>query len=247
MVCEIEEFDPDSGWSPGNAGPSGRRSMEDVLRPVRYKIRAVANQLKPLAGSGAPARRRTRQSQRRVGRAVTTGDRLRDVRRPGVYVLGASRDCAAAARSPETGGSLRSRARPSLRRRIWLRRVHDRFDSERQRIQRDRLGDDERRSHRSCLTRPPPGLRPWQRSVGSAAANLTIGARRLKGQAAPTLAGACSARQSTVVYLLVVRFIVIAGVAPIQISKWLRGRLMLCRCVVALTGGDRWRKSGVGG
>jgi hypothetical protein len=53
-VCEVEEFDPDSGWSPGNAGPSGRRSMEDVLRPVRYKIRAAARQLKPLAGSGRP-------------------------------------------------------------------------------------------------------------------------------------------------------------------------------------------------
>ncbi len=53
-VCEVEEFDPDSGWSPGNAGPSGRRSMEDVLRPVRYKIRAAARQLKTLAGSGRP-------------------------------------------------------------------------------------------------------------------------------------------------------------------------------------------------
>lgn len=53
-VCEVEEFDPDSGWSPGNAGPSGRRSMEDVLRPVRYKIRAAARQLKPLADSGRP-------------------------------------------------------------------------------------------------------------------------------------------------------------------------------------------------
>ena len=53
-VCEVEEFDPDSGWAPGKAGPSGMRSMEDVLRPVRYKIRAAARQLKPLAGSGRP-------------------------------------------------------------------------------------------------------------------------------------------------------------------------------------------------
>lgn len=53
-ICEVEEFDADSGWSPGNAGPSGRRSMEDVLRPVRHKIRAAARQLKPLAGSGRP-------------------------------------------------------------------------------------------------------------------------------------------------------------------------------------------------
>jgi hypothetical protein len=53
-ICEVEEFDRDSGWSPGNAGPSGRRSMEDVLRPVRHKIRAAARQLKPLAGSGRP-------------------------------------------------------------------------------------------------------------------------------------------------------------------------------------------------
>ena len=53
-ICEVEEFGADSGWSPGNAGPGGRRSMEDVLRPVRYKIRAAAKQLKPLAGSGRP-------------------------------------------------------------------------------------------------------------------------------------------------------------------------------------------------
>jgi hypothetical protein len=53
-ICEVEEFSADSGWSPSSAGPSGRRSMEVVLRPVRNKIREGARQLKPLAESGRP-------------------------------------------------------------------------------------------------------------------------------------------------------------------------------------------------
>lgn len=53
-ICEVEEFSADSGWSPSSAGPSGRRSMEVVMRPVRNKIREGARQLKPLAESGRP-------------------------------------------------------------------------------------------------------------------------------------------------------------------------------------------------
>jgi hypothetical protein len=65
--------------------------MEEVLRPVRYKIRAAARQLKPL-GFWPPAHRRAGQSRRRVGGIATEGDRLGDVRRPGVYVLGGCQD-----------------------------------------------------------------------------------------------------------------------------------------------------------
>lgn len=50
-ICEVEEFNPNSGWTPAGAG---FRSAEDVLRPVRNKIRAAAKQLKPLADSGRP-------------------------------------------------------------------------------------------------------------------------------------------------------------------------------------------------
>jgi hypothetical protein len=54
-ICEVEEFNPDSGWSPAAAGPSdGFRSLKDLLRPVRNKIRAAAKQLKPLADVGRP-------------------------------------------------------------------------------------------------------------------------------------------------------------------------------------------------
>jgi hypothetical protein len=52
-ICEVEEFDPDSGWSPAATGSGARsRSLNEVLSPVRNKIRAGAKQLKPLADSG---------------------------------------------------------------------------------------------------------------------------------------------------------------------------------------------------
>jgi len=54
-ICEVEEFNPNSGWSPAAAASgAGFRSLKDVLRPVRNKIRAAAKQLKPLADSGRP-------------------------------------------------------------------------------------------------------------------------------------------------------------------------------------------------
>jgi hypothetical protein len=45
-ICEVEEFDRDSGWSPGNAGPSGRRSMEGAM----YGNPAFAFSMDPRTG-----------------------------------------------------------------------------------------------------------------------------------------------------------------------------------------------------
>jgi hypothetical protein len=50
-VCEVKEFDAKANPSPLGGG---MRSMEDVLRPVRQKIRDAAKQLKPLWDYGQP-------------------------------------------------------------------------------------------------------------------------------------------------------------------------------------------------
>jgi hypothetical protein len=50
-VCEVKEFDAKANPPPVGGG---MRSMVDVLRPVRQKIRDAAKQLKPLRDCGRP-------------------------------------------------------------------------------------------------------------------------------------------------------------------------------------------------
>lgn len=50
-ICEVKEFDAKANPAPMDGG---MRSMEDVLRPVRQKIRDAAKQLKPLRDCGRP-------------------------------------------------------------------------------------------------------------------------------------------------------------------------------------------------
>jgi hypothetical protein len=50
-VCEVKEFDAKANPPPVGGG---MRSMQDVLRPVRQKIRDAARRLKPLRDHGRP-------------------------------------------------------------------------------------------------------------------------------------------------------------------------------------------------